>query len=269
MPSPQYGRYASSSSLSSLLWRGAAGVVILALHVGVVAVAYYFGDTEPPQMLEQEPVMVSVIEAPEPQLAQAQPEPPPPPPVEEPPPPPPPVEEPPPPEPEPEVEPEPEPEPIIEKPVEPAPKPKPKPKPKPQPKPQPKPEPKPEPKPQPETPPPPSPVGEQKVTQAPRQAPEPSEPEMLSNVQYAGGQIMPNYPSISRRMREEGRVVVLVDINKQGLVDSARIDASSGFPRLDEEALKAARKQRFTPYMRNGVAMPARARLPYVFTMRN
>ncbi|WP_144635015.1 energy transducer TonB [Bordetella genomosp. 13] len=267
MPSPQYGQYASSS-LSSFLWRGAAGVFIVAMHVAVVAVAYYFGNEEPPQMLEQEPVMVSVIEAPVPELAQAQPEPEPPAPVEEPPPPPP-VEEPPPPEPEPQVEPEPEPEPIVEKPPEPAPKPKPKPKPKPQPKPQPKPEPKPEPKPQPVTPPPPSPVGEQKVTQAPRQAPQPSEPETLTNVEYLGGQPKPNYPSISMRMREEGRVVVLVDINTQGLPETVRIDTSSGYSRLDESALAAVRKARFKPLMRNGVALPARARIPFDFTMRN
>lgn len=245
---------------------------MVALHAAVIA-AVMFAKTEQPQLLEQEPVMVSVIEAPEPQMAQAQPEPEPtPPPVEEPPPPePPPVEEPPPPEPEPQVEPEPEPEPIIEKPPEPAPKPKPKPKPKPQPKPQPKPEPEPKPKPEPrpQTPPPAPVEGNQQVTQAPRAAPQPTEPVMLTNVEYLGARPMPNYPMVSRRMREEGRVVVLVDINTQGLVDRAVIDASSGFSRLDESALAAARQARFKPLMRNGVALPARARIPFDFTMRN
>ena len=51
----------------------------------------------------------------------------------------------------------------------------------------------------------------------------------------------------SRRMREEGRVVVLVEINNQGLVVSARVDSSSGSPRLDEAALTAIRKARFKP----------------------
>jgi len=254
-----------------------AGVFIFAVHAGVIAAVFFLGKNEPPKAPEAEPVMVSVIEAPVPQMAQAQPEPQPtPPPVEEPPPPPeeeppPPQEEPPPPEPEPQVEPEPEPEPVIEKPPVPAPKPKPKPKPQPRPKPQPKPEPKPEPKPQPKPPetPPPSPVqGTEQVTQAPRQAPQPAVPEMVNNVQYAGDRIVPNYPMISRRMREEGRAVVLVEINTQGIVVSARIDKSSGFARLDEEALKAARKQRLTPFTRNGVAIPARTRIPYDFKMR-
>lgn len=80
---------------------------------------------------------------------------------------------------------------------------------------------------------------------------------------------MPNYPMASRRMREEGRVVVLVEINTQGLVERATIDASSGFPRLDESALAAARKGRFKPYTRNGVAYPAKAKIPFDFVMRN
>ena len=73
----------------------------------------------------------------------------------------------------------------------------------------------------------------------------------------------------SRRMREEGRVVVLVEINNQGLVVSARVDSSSGSPRLDEAALAAIRKARFKPYTRNGVAYAAKAKIPFDFVMRN
>jgi protein TonB len=80
---------------------------------------------------------------------------------------------------------------------------------------------------------------------------------------------MPNYPMASRRMREEGRVLVLVEINTQGLVDRATIDTSSGFPRLDESALTAARKAKFKPYTRNGVAYAAKAKIPFDFVMRN
>lgn len=79
---------------------------------------------------------------------------------------------------------------------------------------------------------------------------------------------MPNYPMASRRMREEGRVVVLVEINTQGLVERATVDSSSGFPRLDESAY-AARKARMKPYSRNGVAYPAKAKIPFDFVMRN
>lgn len=252
--------------------RVGAGLFVLAAHAAVIA-AVFLNDTSRPEMLEPEAVMVSVIEAPVPEVAQAQPRPEPPveqPPVEEPPPPEPPVEEPPPPEPEPEIEPEPEPEPVIEKPPEPAPKPKPKPKPKPRPKPQPKPVETPPPAPKPvETPPPTGAVDGDRVNQAPRQAPQPQEPVMMTNVEYLGARPSPAYPMASRRLREEGRVVVLVEINTEGLVERATIDASSGFSRLDESALAAARKARFKPLMRNGVALPARAKLPFDFIMRN
>ncbi len=213
--------------------------------------------------------MVSLIDAPVPQVAKAEPTPEPPQPVVEPPPPEPePVVEPDP-EPEPEVkpEPEPEPEPVVEKPPMPAPKPKPKPKPKPQPKPQPKQEVKPETPPV-QTPPAGAVDGAQ-ATQSPQQGPPPDQPVLVSSIEFQGARPMPSYPMASRRMREEGRVLVLVEINTQGLVDRATIDTSSGFPRLDESALTAARKAKFKPYTRNGVAYPAKAKIPFDFVMRN
>src|SRR3546814_1460540 len=63
----------------------------------VVAAIYWMPDESPPQLLEPEAVMVSVIEAPVPQIAKAEPT----------------VEPPTPAEPEPDPEPEPEPEPAI------------------------------------------------------------------------------------------------------------------------------------------------------------
>ncbi|MFJ1302920.1 energy transducer TonB [Pseudomonadota bacterium AL_CKDN230030165-1A_HGKHYDSX7] len=268
MPSIQSGR---NTSQVTFALRAGAGSLVVAAHAAVVGAIFFATPDSPPVLLEPEAVMVSVIEAPTPQVAKAEPTPEPPqPPVEEPPPPPPEPEIEPEPEPEPEIEPEPEPEPppVIEKPPEPAPKPKPKPKPKPQPKPQPKPDIKPEPKPEtPPTPPTGAPEGAQ-VTQAPRQGPPPDEAIMLSQVEYVGARPAPTYPMSSQRLKEEGRVVVLVEINTQGTVDKASIDSSSGYSRLDESALSAARKARFKPLMRNGVALPAKAKLPFDFVLR-
>lgn len=241
--------------------RVGAGIAVLAVHAAVIG-AIFLNHTEAPVMLEQEPVMVSVIEAPVPQVAKAEPNPEPP--VEETPPPEP-VIEPPPPEPEPELKPEPEPEPIVEKAPEPAPPPKPKPKPKPQPKPQPKTEVQAEPKPQ--TPPAGATDGEQ-VTQAPKQGPAPEEPVFMSSVEYLGDRPAPKYPSDSIRRREQGRVIVLVTINPQGYVDKASIDTSSGFRRLDNSALEAVRKARFKPLTRNGVPQTAMARIPFDFGLK-
>ncbi|MFQ6720350.1 energy transducer TonB, partial [Bordetella pertussis] len=80
MPSPQSGR--SFSSHTSLALRAGAGFTVLALHAAVIG-AVFLSKTERPELLEPEAVMVSIIEAPLPQLAQAEPTPEPPTPVEE------------------------------------------------------------------------------------------------------------------------------------------------------------------------------------------
>lgn len=268
---PSFQRGLNSSSTSSFALRAGAGLAVVAVHVAVIG-AIFMAPVTLPQVDDPEAVMVSLIDAPVPQVAKGEPVPEVPQPVVEPTPPEPePVVEP---EPEPEIkpepEPEPEPEPVVEKPPMPAPKPIPKPKPKPVPKPQPKQEVKPEPKP--DTPPPVTPpagVPEGTQAQAGPQGPQTDQPVLVSSIEALGTRPMPVYPRISQNMREEGQVMVLMEIDTQGLVVRATIEKSSGFSRLDEASLVAARKTRFKPYTRNGVAYPARVKIPYVFVLRN
>jgi protein TonB len=224
---------------------------------------------------ESQPIMVSVVEAPVPQVAKAPDTPEPPKPEVQPPAPPEPQVQP---EPDPappeKAEPEPEPEPVIEKPPVPAPKPKPKPKPKPQPKSKPHPvKETPPPKPVEQPPAPPSPPAGTPdgatTTQAPRQGPPRDQPVTVSNIEYLGPGPAPVYPMASKRRREEGRVTVLVVIDTQGTIEKATVVSSSGFPRLDEAALDALRRVRFKPYTRNGVAYTVQARIPFDFNIRN
>ena len=279
MPSSNKGL--SSGSDPSLALRLGAGLAVIAAHA--VAGSLLFMATESkPQLLEQEAIMVSVIEAPVAEQARAEPTPevtppdPTPPQPETPPEPevtPAPEPEPPPPEPVVEPEPEPEPPPVVEPPPAPKPPPPPpKPKPEPKPKPAPKPTPQPVAKPV-ETPAlPPKPTGAPEGAtrnQAPQVAPNPNEPVMLSSVEYRGARPMPVYPRMSQRLREEGVAIVLVDIDTSGQVSRAVIDKSSGFERLDEAALEAARKARFTPASIGGVPRNARAKLPFNFVLRN
>ena len=77
----------------------------------------------------------------------------------------------------------------------------------------------------------------------------------------------PKYPPISRRMGEAGLVVLAVELNEQGLVASAKIHRSSGFPRLDEAGLAAVRSWRCTPAQRNGQAVRATALQPFKFVL--
>ena len=92
---------------------------------------------------------------------------------------------------------------------------------------------------------------------------------MIGQIDYLGAPPTPVFPSISRRMREEGLVVVRVQINTKGYVDKATIQKSSGFERLDESALQAVRRAAFKPYPENGVAYPALADIPFNFKLKD
>ncbi len=92
---------------------------------------------------------------------------------------------------------------------------------------------------------------------------------MVGQIDYLGAPPMPTYPRTSRRLREEGSVLVRVLINARGLVESASIEKSSGSERLDEASLAAARRGRFKPYTVNGVATPAYTNIPFNFTIKD
>lgn len=63
----------------------------------------------------------------------------------------------------------------------------------------------------------------------------------------------PSYPSISKRMGEQGQVVVRVLIDVQGQPQKVELHKSSGFDRLDRQAIEAVQQWRFVPGKRNGV----------------
>lgn len=77
----------------------------------------------------------------------------------------------------------------------------------------------------------------------------------------------PAYPPLARRMGEEGRVMLRVELDEQGHVSSSRITSSSGSSRLDEAAQAAVLRWRCTPAMRDGQAVRAVALQPFNFTL--
>jgi len=157
--------------------------------------------------------------------------------------------EPPPPEPAP-PEPEPEPEPPKPEPKPAPPKPKPKPKP-PEPRPQPRPEPvKPKPLPRP--------VASQAATQlgpttSPATAPIVGDQVVSAPVVAARfdaaylNNPKPAYPALSKRRREEGKVLLRVFITADGQAGEVRLHRTSGFDRLDRSAQEAVARWRFVP----------------------
>ncbi len=64
----------------------------------------------------------------------------------------------------------------------------------------------------------------------------------------------PVYPEASLRWGEQGKVVIRVLIDKDGLAHQGSIQQSSGFDRLDRAALQAVMNWRYVPATRAGIA---------------
>jgi protein TonB len=77
----------------------------------------------------------------------------------------------------------------------------------------------------------------------------------------------PDYPSVSMRMNEQGKVVLRVELDEDGGVAHLEVKSSSGYHRLDEAALSAVKTWRCKPAIRNGMAVHAVALQPFNFTL--
>ena len=63
----------------------------------------------------------------------------------------------------------------------------------------------------------------------------------------------PPYPPLSKRLGEQGKVVVRVLIETNGTASKAEIAQSSGFDRLDQASVNTVLKWRYVPGKRGGV----------------
>lgn len=81
--------------------------------------------------------------------------------------------------------------------------------------------------------------------------------------------IKPDYPKGARQRGEEGDVTLELDISAAGTVDGVRIVASCGFQELEQAAVQAVQRARFTPARRGPSAVPATARITLTFRLRD
>lgn len=77
----------------------------------------------------------------------------------------------------------------------------------------------------------------------------------------------PVYPVLSRRLGEQGRVVLHVRVLSSGMPAEVEIRISSGFPRLDQAAREAVTQWRFTPSRRGDEAIDAWVLVPIQFSL--
>ena len=76
----------------------------------------------------------------------------------------------------------------------------------------------------------------------------------------------PAYSDVSRQLGEKGRVVVLALVSKEGLLQDAKIVESSGFPRLDVQAIDTVTAWRFEPATKDGKPVVGTVRIPLEFS---
>lgn len=91
-------------------------------------------------------------------------------------------------------------------------------------------------------------------------------PKAVSTVEYVREPI-PRYPPQSRKLREQGLVMLRVIIDERGAASQVDIEHSSGYARLDQAAREAVLRASFRPYNEGGIPQPAQVLIPIEFSL--
>lgn len=161
------------------------------------------------------------------------------------------------PEPEPETVPEPQPQPIIAPEDQPEPRPLPAPKPLPREETKAKAETKPKAVAQPRA---------ALVQQAEAIAPSPAYVAPRQHAAYLDNP-KPAYPTMARKRGMEGRVILRVQVNRDGAVKAVDVEQSTGFAMLDQAARTAVLRWRFAPAMQGNTAVDGEVLVPFDFRL--
>jgi len=119
--------------------------------------------------------------------------------------------------------------------------------------------------------PPPLPVQAAVATAEPTKAPPapltPAQVDLPSNSADYLNNPPPAYPPMSKRLNEQGKVIVRAFIEVDGTASKAEIRSSSGYDRLDQTALQTVLKWRYVPGKRAGVPEPMWFNIPISFVL--
>lgn len=78
----------------------------------------------------------------------------------------------------------------------------------------------------------------------------------------------PPYPGISRRLGEQGRVVLRIHVTADGLPQIVQIHTSSGYTRLDDSALETVRRWKFVAAKLGNEPVAATVLVPIIFSLK-
>ena len=78
----------------------------------------------------------------------------------------------------------------------------------------------------------------------------------------------PDYPTASRRLGEEGTVIIRALIEEDGHASIVQVEKSSGYLRLDRAAEEAVKKWKFKPGKKNGIPVAMWHLIPIKFELK-
>ena len=105
---------------------------------------------------------------------------------------------------------------------------------------------------------------------APAPPPPPPAPRefQASAVSYLVPPVL-TYPRVSRELGEQGSALLRVLVDERGRPTEIQVVKSSGYPRLDQQAVQAMRAARFKPHVEDGIARPMWVRTPQTFILED
>ncbi len=77
----------------------------------------------------------------------------------------------------------------------------------------------------------------------------------------------PQYPLIARQNKQEGLVLLFVEVNEKGLAKKVALKKSSGYSSLDEAAQKAVSRWKFLPAKVGSMPVESRVEVPVRFEL--
>lgn len=107
---------------------------------------------------------------------------------------------------------------------------------------------------------------------APVEAPKPAPPAPITQPRFNADYLdnpKPPYPSLSRRMGEEGEVQLRVSVDASGNVQHIELHRGSGFARLDQAALDTVKRWRFVPARQGNQPVSSSVIVPIQFSLRS